>query len=247
MLAHLSLLYCLSMLSDVTASVVSSRSLHQRAASVQDCRDINSDLHAKCWDVLYMDAWMNRWNATTKSCHSDELWANCFMRKAGMAETEQGGKIGCAQVGPNTCPEPTQAKENSASASIEMRYGAYSIWSLQNYMTSIYNNLQSTTGLSKMESTYTNLSAHEVTAKRLLASLLFSESTSLAEAIGRMVTTNLTIPESEIAIPGVSQAPKALGQALAAYLESFMTNFTLGGFAACARHGVLMNGETFGQ
>ena len=128
MLGYLSLLYGLSLLSGTMASVVPARSLHRRAASVQDCRDINSNLNSTCWDVLYMDAWMRRWNATTRSCHSDELWANCFMRKAGMAETDQGGKIGCAQVGPNTCPEPTQDLENLASASIEMRYGAYSIW-----------------------------------------------------------------------------------------------------------------------
>ena len=113
-------------------------------------------------------------------------------------------------------------------------------------MTSIYDDFQTTGGLSKIRTTYANLSAQDVTAKSLLANLLFSESTPLAEAIGLIIKRDLPIPESEVAITEAGQAPKALGQVLAAYLESFMTNFTLGGFAACARHGMLMSGETFG-
>ena len=124
----LSFPYFLFLLGNAIAFTVPSRSLYQRVTSGPDCQNTNSHLNALCWDVLNMDAWMQKWNKTTTTCHSDELWANCFMREAGMPETEAGGKIGCAQVGPNTCPEPSKEREDLASASIEMRYGAYSIW-----------------------------------------------------------------------------------------------------------------------
>ena len=75
-----------------------------------------------------MGKWMRNWNATTKTCHADELWANCFMREAGFPETDQGGKIGCGQVGPNTCPEPTWDRGELGSVSVEMGYGAHSIY-----------------------------------------------------------------------------------------------------------------------
>ena len=113
-------------------------------------------------------------------------------------------------------------------------------------MTSIYDEFHNSAGLSKIQSAYANLSAHGVTGKSLLANLLFSEGSHLAEIIGRMVTADIPIPESEISVTEEVQAAKALEQVLAAYLESFMTNFTLGGFGGCARHGMLIRGGTFG-
>ena len=64
---------------------------------------------------------MQDWNSTTTTCYSDELWANCFMRQAGISEIDPSNKIGCAQVGPNTCPEPSQVMEGQGSVSVEMR------------------------------------------------------------------------------------------------------------------------------
>ena len=116
------------LLRDVKSLTVPSRLLYSRDATIQNCQNPSSKLHPLCWDVLNMEKWMQDWNSTTTTCYPDELWANCFMRQAGMSEIDPGGKIGCAQVGPNTCPEPSQAMEDQVSVSVEMRYGAYSIW-----------------------------------------------------------------------------------------------------------------------
>ena len=70
-----------------------------------------------------MDAYMVNWNLTTKTCQANELWANCFMREAGVPP-EAG--LGCAQVGPNTCNEPTA--DVLATASVEDVYGAAAIY-----------------------------------------------------------------------------------------------------------------------
>lgn len=112
-------------------------------------------------------------------------------------------------------------------------------------MTGIYNSFQTDGGSSHVQSTYANLSRQDVTGKRLLARLLFSEGDLLARTISRIVTTSVQIPEAEINITVASQAPKALGQVLAAYLESFMTNFTLGGFGGCAKHGMLIRNQSY--
>ena len=113
-------------------------------------------------------------------------------------------------------------------------------------MTSIYDDFQTDNGLSKIQATYAIESAQGVTGKSLLAKLLSSEHTPLARTIGLMVTSNIPVPESEIVITAASMAQQALGRVLAAYLESFMTNFTLGGFEGCAKHGMLVRGGTYG-
>jgi len=73
-----------------------------------------------------MTSYMNNWNITNeanKTCKTNELWANCFMRVAGLSI---GSDLGCAQVGPNTCPEPTA--DDLILNDAEIAYGIYSIW-----------------------------------------------------------------------------------------------------------------------
>lgn len=73
-----------------------------------------------------MTSYMNNWNITNeanKTCRTNELWANCFMRVAGLTVPEG---FGCAQIGPNTCPEPTA--NDLIFNDAETAYGIYSIW-----------------------------------------------------------------------------------------------------------------------
>lgn len=102
--------------------------LHSRSA-LSDCQDIlDNGLNGTCWDTLGMEAWMTKWNTTAtanNTCLPDELWANCFMREAGVTGIE-AGTLGCAQVGPNTCPEPDD--DVLVYATVEEAYGAYNIW-----------------------------------------------------------------------------------------------------------------------
>ncbi len=96
-------------------------------STVLNCEDtIDYGLNATCWDGLNMTSYMNSWNVTneaSKTCMTNELWANCFMRVAGLT-VPQG--LGCAQIGPNTCPQPTanDLLMNDAPTA----YGIYSIW-----------------------------------------------------------------------------------------------------------------------
>lgn len=94
-----------------------------------------------------MKSWMTQWNLThsanhtsaakadpadpadptsrtSRTCRTNELWANCFMRLAGLDIDAKG--LGCAQVGPNTCPEPK--RDDLLRNDVETAYGIYSIW-----------------------------------------------------------------------------------------------------------------------
>lgn len=107
-------------------------------------------------------------------------------------------------------------------------------------MTTIYDDLLSSTGLSTIESFYANQTAAPVEGKALLASILFANNDNKIEELGLMVTTSIPVPGTVVSIPEVGQAQKAVSGVLVAYLLSFMTNFTLGGFDGMAKVGKLI-------
>lgn len=243
MLCSTCLLVVLYFLSNVLGSYLP-HSISERAIPSRNCSNVSDGLHPTCWDVLKMDAYLLEWNVTTRTCHKDELWPNCFMREAGVLTTENESAsedLGCAQVGPNTCPAPSQ--EQLAAMSPQVAYGAYSISALQQYFDSIYTSLSTPNGTAKVQSLYGNSS--NLPAKILFARLFADQHKPLASQIGRVVISDIPVPFAETTIPTLAQTPQALERVLAGYLESFMTNFTLGGFEGCARHGALLRGEVW--
>jgi len=106
-------------------------------------------------------------------------------------------------------------------------------------MTTIYDDLPSSTGLSTIEFFYANQNAAPVEGKALLASILFANNDNNRK-MGLMVTTSIPVPGTVVSIPEVGQAQKAVSGVLVAYLLSFMTNFTLGGFDGMAKGGKLI-------
>ena len=59
--------------------------------------------------------------------------------------------------------------------------------------------------------------------------------------MGLQVLANVTVSGVDnTPIATQAQAPRVLGQVLASYLESSMTNFTLGGYWGMANHGKLV-------
>ena len=117
------LLTSLLSLSNAFPNLFNPSPLHKRS-NLTDCQDVlDNGLNASCYDTLKVDAYVKSWNITTKTCLKNELWANCYMREVGVP-AEEG--LGCAQVGPNSCNEPTA--DLVATASPEEIYTAFNIW-----------------------------------------------------------------------------------------------------------------------
>lgn len=81
-----------------------------------------------------------------------------------------------------------------------------------------------------------------VTGKSLLATILNSDKDPRTQFLGLQVMSRVAIPDVDpnVVIPNHAAAPKVLGSVLASYLESAMTNFTLGGYWGMANHGKLL-------
>lgn len=108
-------------------------------------------------------------------------------------------------------------------------------------MTYLYNDLVGTTGLSTIQPFWANSSVHPITGKTLLSSILVANTDPRTQMFGLMVMTNIPIPGvTNDAIASVGDAQKVLGGVVASYLESFMVNFTLGGFVGMARDGKMI-------
>ena len=105
-----------------------SRTLVPRDA-VTDCQNVTAGLDASCWDLIprnvNMTSWLNTWNKTTTTCKPGEIWANCFMREAGVTTTSKTG-IRCDLIGDDVCPEPNS--DFTTYSSVEVSYGVASIW-----------------------------------------------------------------------------------------------------------------------
>lgn len=97
--------------------------------AVTDCQNVTLGLNASCWDIIPqsvgMESWLNTWNKTTTTCKPGEVWANCFMREAGVTSNTSTG-IRCDLIGPDACPEPTDSAVEHTSA--EAIYGTVAIW-----------------------------------------------------------------------------------------------------------------------
>lgn len=97
--------------------------------AVTDCQNVTLGFNSSCWDLIPrsvgMDSWLNTWNSTTTICKPGEVWANCFMRQAGVTSNTTTG-IRCDLIGFDVCPEPSTEVLESVSA--EASYGVASIW-----------------------------------------------------------------------------------------------------------------------
>ncbi len=115
---------------------------------------------------------------------------------------------------------------------------------LQNLYTAIYNDFQGDAGLALIQSAWNNLTTAQQggqDGKSLLGAILFADPDPRSQFLGLQVVTSIPMPfTSGISIPKVSGAQKVLGEVLATYLESAMTNYTLGGFWGMAKGGKLI-------
>ena len=97
--------------------------------AITDCQNLTEGLNASCWDSVPpnvgMETWLNRWNKTTDTCQPGELWANCFMRLAGLG-VNVSKPIRCDLIGYNVCPMPTLEVFENVTAPVG--YGVASIW-----------------------------------------------------------------------------------------------------------------------
>lgn len=205
--------------------------------------------------TLGMDAFMLHWNQTTTTCKKNELWANCFMREAGIGGSDD---IGCAQVGPNTCPEPKRNVLDSAKPA-EVFYGAYSIWcklcrkiqnpltiygklmsfsALQQYMTTIYEGIASDNGSALIHNTY-ELFRPPVTGSFIFREVLQKYSDDARNKALTLVLSQ-TIPGKTVNITDKAQADKAVQLVLSVVLEHIMTDFLSGAYLLMATAGKLL-------
>ncbi len=115
---------------------------------------------------------------------------------------------------------------------------------LQNLYTAIYNDLSGKAGQALIQSAWNNLTTAQQgdqDGKSLLATILFSDSDPRSQFLGLQVTTSIPMPfHGDKSIPNVGKAQKVLGSVLATYLESAMTNYTLGGYWGMAKGGKLI-------
>ena len=97
--------------------------------AVTDCQNVTYGLNESCWNLIprnvNMTSWLNTWNKTTTTCKPGEVWANCFMREAGVTNTTSKG-IRCDLIGDGVCPEPNL--DFTQYPSVEISYGVASIW-----------------------------------------------------------------------------------------------------------------------
>ena len=97
--------------------------------AITDCQNLTHGLNASCWDSVPpntgMSIWLNTWNHRTRTCGRRELWANCFMRLAGLPDTHSE-PIRCDLIGYDVCPFPTLELFQNLTAPVG--YGVASIW-----------------------------------------------------------------------------------------------------------------------
>ena len=222
---------------------------------VARCR-ISKKITASCWKSLSMDSYMQHWNRTTTTCGENELWANCFMREAIGKEVEG---FGCAQVGPNTCPEPEQAF-GVTQGSAETFYGAYSIWckscpkvndegqgkrqqltfsiALQQYMTNLYDSVGTNNGSAIVRDTCRSMKP-PITGSLILREMLLRHAKDARNRSLALVLSQ-SMPGKGLKISDESFAPKIVEQVLSVVLEHIMTNFTDGAYSLLATGGKLI-------
>ena len=242
----------------VSLGAASSNAAFTNSAPSNDvarCRSSKNST-ASCWKTLSMDSYMQHWNRTTTTCEENELWANCFMREASGQDIEG---FGCAQVGPNTCPEPEKAS-NITQGSAETFYGAYSIWckscpkandeghgqrqqltfsiALQQYITNLYDSVGRDNGSVIVRDTYRSMKP-PVTGSLVLREMLLRHAEDARNRSLALVLSQ-SMPGKGLKVSQESSAPKIVEQVLSVVLEQIMTNFTDGAYSLLATGGKLI-------
>ncbi len=205
-----------------------------------------------------MEAWVNQWNRTTTTCKPGELWANCFMREAGVPSNVTN-PIRCDLIGIDVCPEPNTYLLDHASA--EASYGVIGIWckhesqdlfcekqrwelispaALQQYMTTLYQYLTGDEGLSLIDAVYLNQTG-PISAKTILVSILNELGDPVATQLTTITESPVPIKQGSLIVPTQDQAQQIVGQTVGILLQWLMTDWIDGGFTTLAVAGNLIS------
>ena len=208
-----------------------------------------------CWQILSMPTWMSTWNTTTTTCGAiqnplgpcqcnyEEGWATCFMRLT--FKTNRTANYTCTNISaPQDCSEPLPGHIVPGPA--EIYYGAYSIWSLVQYLSSWYTALTSSAAIPAITKQLQSPKTSARSTSTLLIALMQQY------AINRSLSTSLTsiIEESSFsssdAVPTLQNAQTLLGQVLQSILDTVMSDWSSGDFTFLSDDGMLLNntGET---
>ncbi|CAD6593028.1 MAG: hypothetical protein ASARMPREDX12_006664 [Alectoria sarmentosa] len=209
--------------------------------AVTDCQNVTLGFNASCWDLIPrsvgMESWLSTWNRTTTTCKPSELWANCFMREAGVTTNTTAG-IRCDLIGTDVCPEPSTEVLESASA--EASYGVASIWALQQYMTTLYQFLEGDQGFPLIDADFLNQTAPR-SAKTILIDILNELGDPVATQMTTIIGSPVPIKQGTFVIPTEAQAQQIVGQTVGYLLQWIMTDWIDGGFSALAVEGNLIS------
>lgn len=207
-----------------------------------------------CWDTLDMTTWMSNWNTSTTictatqsvltpcQCRIDEPWATCFMRLT--YERNRTASYVCTDLTmPQDCTEPVPGITVPGPAAIF--YGAYSIWSLFNYLTTWHTSLTASTALPAITAELFNTKTSALSANNLLVALIqnYAVDTSLSKALVSIITNGPLLDKNDASTkPMLSNAQELLGQLLQQALEVVTSNWACGDFQTMAKGGMLLNG-----
>ena len=258
---HLLFLTALLCLGSATPPTVPPQNLVPRDA-VTDCQNLALGFNASCWDLIPrsigMEAWLNQWNGTTTVCKPGELWANCFMREAGVPSNVTN-PIRCDLIGIDVCPEPSTDVLEHASA--EVSYGVVGIWckhesrdlscekergelispaALQQYMTTLYQYLEGDEGLSLVDAIFLNQTG-PISAKTILINILNDLGDPVATQLKIITESSVPIKQGGLIVPTLDQAQHIVGQTVGILLQWLMTDWIDGGFTALAIEGNLIS------
>ena len=202
-----------------------------------------------CWDTLDMQTWLSVWNHTTTTCpivqSPDEMcqckygepWATCFMRLT--FAKNQTAKYQCSNVtAPQECSKPTPGSITSGPA--EVYYGAYSIWSLTQYISTWYTVLTSPSALPAI-----TVQLRDPTKDFFSTSTLLSD---LVQQYANDSELNLFLADAVVATDSPNQqrptggnAQQLLGGLLSDTLNKITDDFISGNFLTLASGGMLLN------
>ncbi|CAD6567269.1 MAG: hypothetical protein ASARMPREDX12_000173 [Alectoria sarmentosa] len=207
-----------------------------------------------CWNSLGMTDWMSNWNTTTTictatqsvltpcQCRIDEPWATCFMRLT--YEKNRTANYVCTNLTkPEDCTAPVPGIV--VQGPVEIFYGAYSIWSLFNYLTTWYTSLTSFTALPAITHELSQTKTSALSANNLLIALVqdYAIDASLSQALVSIISKGPLFRNNDASTrPTLSNAQKLLGQLLQQALEVVTSDWACGDFQAMANGGMLLNG-----
>ncbi|KAL9022045.1 MAG: hypothetical protein Q9185_000786 [Variospora sp. 1 TL-2023] len=92
------------------------------------CTNLTTGRDNKCWQELQLTDWVAKWVAGN-TCHENEAFASCFLRKAGYPELD------CTGIKLDTCTPPRVKK----CMDPRVYYVAYNIYAINQYFGSWYS------------------------------------------------------------------------------------------------------------